>query len=90
MLLRKKEAKCGKCKAKLFDIPLYLSDFHISVENNWMGEREEKLRGDLEWHCPMCQRLNRESIGLLLGQNSYIAILKNRYDEYYAEEVEYV
>jgi phage FluMu protein Com len=89
MLLRKKEVKCEKCKVQLFDIPLYLSNFHIDIKENWEGYREEWLRGDLEWYCPKCQKLNRDSIKLLLGENSYIAILKNRFSEYHAEEVRY-
>ena len=90
MLLRKKEVKCEKCKVQLFDIPLYLSNFYIDIKENWEGYREEWLRGDLEWYCPKCQKLNRDSIKLLLGENSYIAILKSRFFEYHAEEVKYV
>ena len=91
MLLRQKEVKCEKCKAQLFNIPLYLSNFHIDIkEKNWEGNREEWLRGDLEWYCPMCQRLNREDIKLLLDEEAYISIIANRYTGYSVEEVRYV
>lgn len=90
MLLRKEEVKCEKCKAQLFNIPLYLNNFHINIEEDWLGRREEWLKGNLEWYCPICQKLNGESVKLLLGENSYIAIIKNKCSGYSIEEVRYV
>ena len=90
MLLRKQEVKCERCKAILSNIPLYLSNFHINIEEDWNGQREEWLRGDLEWYCPKCQKLNREDIKLLLGKEAYISIIANRYTGYSVEEVRYV
>ena len=89
MLLRKKEVKCEHCKAILSNIPLYLSNFHIKIEDDWNGYRQEYLRGDLEWNCPMCNKLNREDIKLLLSEEAYISIITNRYTGYSVEEVRY-
>ena len=90
MLLRKKEVKCERCGAILSNIPLYLSNFHINVEEDWMEHRQEFLRGDLEWNCPICKGLNREDIKLLLDEEAYISIITNRYTGYSAEEVRYI
>ena len=91
MLLRKKEIKCEHCGAILFNIPLYLSNFHINLEEDWLTEKQYGyLRGDLEWNCPMCQKLNRENIKLLLGEDAYISIIANKYSGYSVEEVRYV
>ena len=77
-------------KAVLLNIPLYLSDFHINIEGDWRNRRQEYLRGDLEWNCPMCNKLNRENIKLLLNEEAYISIIANRYNGYSIEEVQYI
>lgn len=89
MLLRKKEAKCEKCKATILYIPLYMSDFHINVGEDWNGRREETLKGDLQWNCPMCKHINREDIRLILNEEAYISVIVNRLNGYSREEVKY-
>ena len=89
MLIRKKEVHCEKCQARILYVPLYMSNFHISVEKDWNEHREETLRGDLQWNCPMCNYTNREIIHLFLNEDDYISIIVNKFTDYSREEVEY-
>lgn len=89
MLLKKDEIVCRKCKAILYNIPLYLDRFHINIDEGWEGKRQEWLTGGLQWKCPLCNTLNEEDIKLLLGEDAYISIIANEYLGYSTEIVSY-
>ena len=89
MFIREKEAHCNKCKATILNVPLYMSNFHINVGEDWNNHREETLRGDLQWNCPICNHINREDIRLILNEEAYISIIVNRLNGYSREEVKY-
>lgn len=91
MLLRKQNVRCESCKAILHNIPLYLHHFRIDILDNPLAfEKDEILRGNLVWHCPVCNYINSESTKAYLGEDDYIAIIASKYEGHTTEKVGYV